>query len=227
MLISLHPFQEDDPCHLPLLAIFCASIGGVWFFGISRWKNLMTSLGAYYLDDDDSPTTTDPVVEDFRGLEPTVTIQICAYNESVIVKETIARACSQDWPKDRLYVQVCDDSTEKESIAIIENEILRWQEKGFRVSRLERPDRIGFKAGNLSCNFRYIEGDFVAYLDADHQIGKDFLRKTIPHFYDSNGKSKDHVGLVQTPWSYYNTHQNLLTECGKSTCRREFYSQWK
>jgi len=210
----LHPFQEDDPWHLPLLAIYCASAAGIWFFGISRWKNLLSSIGAVYMGNDSLLVET--TIEDLLGREPTVIIQICTYNESIVIQETIARACSLDWPRHKLYVQVCDDSTDKKSIAVIENEVLKWQEKGVQISRLERPDHVGYKAGNLNYNFRSIEGEFVAYCDEDHQLEKDFLRRTIPHFYHKNGKAKDHIGLVQTPWSYYNVHQNLLTECGKS-----------
>ncbi len=155
--------------------------------------------------------------EDILGMEPTVTIQICTYNKSTIVQETITRACSLDWPCDKLYVQVCDDLTDKKCTAVIENEVYRWQEKGVQISRLERPDHVGYKAGNLSYNFCNIEAVFVAYCDKDHQLEKNFLRRTIPHFYHRNGKAKDHIGLVQTPWSYYNVHQNLLMECKSSS----------
>lgn len=51
--------------------------------------------------------------------------------------------------------------------------------------------------------------------DADHRMERDFLRKSMPHFYDKEGNLKDDVGLVQAPWGYYNVHQNLLTEIGE------------
>jgi cellulose synthase/poly-beta-1,6-N-acetylglucosamine synthase-like glycosyltransferase len=215
-MILLHPFEANDPWHLPLVALFLAAATGIWLFGISRWKNLLTSIRAIYFNCGNKNTKSTCETYTFvEGQEPFVTIQICTYNEATVIKETIVRVCSLDWPIDRLQVQICDDSTEKESIAVIENEVLHWREQGYNISRLERPDRVGYKAGNLQYNFRFIEGEYVVYLDADHQLEKDFLRSTIPHFYDNEGNPKSNVGLVQAPWAYYNTHQNLLTECGK------------
>jgi cellulose synthase/poly-beta-1,6-N-acetylglucosamine synthase-like glycosyltransferase len=195
---------------LPLLIVFFTASTGIWLYSFSRWKNLLVSIYCFYFE----PSTDDTCPPDLlQGKEPHVTVQICTYNEAHVVEETISRCCKLDWPLHKLSVQICDDSTEKESITIIENCVLRWREKGFAVSRHARPNRIGYKAGNLNHNFPFVEGEFVAYLDADHQITADFLRKTVPHFYDANGVSNDHIGLVQTPWSYYNTHENLLTEC--------------
>jgi cellulose synthase/poly-beta-1,6-N-acetylglucosamine synthase-like glycosyltransferase len=209
-------FDRDDPLHGPLLYLFFASVGLIWFYGISRWKNLIESMHGIYAQCKTicSPGQSD-ACEFQPGKEPHVTVQMCAYNEGTVVLETIERVCSLDWPVDKLHIQICDDSTEKESIVIIEDAVAQWREKGMDITRLERPDRIGYKAGNLHRNFKFIEGDFVAYLDADHQAESDFLKKTIPHFFDEDGISKDHVALVQAPWCYYNTHQNLLTECGE------------
>ena len=215
MTETIDTFDHRDPWHQILMLVFFGSVSMLWFYSISRWTNLINSLQVIYNDWGRNPL--DPIPGDMLD-EPIVTVQIATYNEGSVVGETIARACSIDWPREKLFIQVCDDSTEKESIAVIENLILCWREKGFHVERLYRDDRIGYKAGNLQHNFQFIKGDYVAYLDADHLVEPRFLRKTIPHFYDDNGKSKNHIGLVQTPWCYYNTHQNLLTECGKCLC---------
>jgi hypothetical protein len=34
----------------------------------------------------------------------------------------------------------------------------------------------------------------------------------MPYFFAKSGEENDKIGLVQTPWSYYNMHQNVLTE---------------
>ena len=51
--------------------------------------------------------------------------------------------------------------------------------------------------------------------DADHHMEPDFLRRAMPHFFDKDGKELREMGLVQTPWGYYNMNQNFLTEAGK------------
>lgn len=52
----------------------------------------------------------------------------------------------------------------------------------------------------------------MAIMDSDHLCEPDFLRKTVPHFYDEAGSHKYDVGLVQTPWSFRNIHDNLLSQ---------------
>lgn len=221
-------FNEYDPLHSSLLTLFFFSVGIIWFYQVSRWKNLFESVNAIYAQCKDICSPGPDRTYHFENDdEPCVTIQICAYNEGAVVLETIERACMLDWPKDRLFVQVCDDSTEMGSIALIENAVAQWREKGCRIVRLQRSDRIGFKAGNLQQNFTHIQGEFVAYFDADHHPEKDFLRKTIPHFFDEDGGSKDNIALVQLPWCYYNTHQNLLTECGKYHLVSNTIAKWK
>lgn len=147
--------------------------------------------------------------------EPGVTIQICAYNEGDVVEETINHACQVDWPREKLFIHVCDDSTDQESIAVIGNAVSVWKAKGIQIEHLRRPHRIGYKAGNLRYHFDSVQTDYVAHFDADHRMEKDFLRRSMPFFYDPQGEVKPKIGLVQSAWAYYNIHQNLLTETGK------------
>ncbi|KAL3909885.1 MAG: hypothetical protein SGARI_002380, partial [Bacillariaceae sp.] len=146
-----------------------------------------------------------------KGNEPVVTIQICSYNEGSVIEETINAACNVDWPKDKLYVQVCDDSTD-ESINIIQAACVKWQEKGVHCQLLRRSDRIGYKAGSLHHHTKSVKGDFVAMFDSDHRAEPSFVRRAIPQFFKYNGSPKTEIGLVQLPWAFYNTHQNILTE---------------
>src|SRR5690348_7875062 len=43
---------------------------------------------------------------------PDVVLQIPAFNEGAIVERAIANAMRLDWPKAKLHVQICDDSTD-------------------------------------------------------------------------------------------------------------------
>ena len=67
-----------------------------------------------------------------RGL-PGVTIQICSYNEGLVIVDTIARVCSLDWPRDRLFVQICDDSTDETSVKVVKKCVLTWKERGVNI----------------------------------------------------------------------------------------------
>ncbi|KAL7574741.1 hypothetical protein ACA910_017305 [Epithemia clementina (nom. ined.)] len=146
-----------------------------------------------------------------EGSEPKVTIQICCYNEQAVIEATINAACSVDWPKDKLFVQILDDSTDNTS-AIVQDLAASWREKGVNCVCYTRPTRRGYKAGNLYDMDDKVVGDFVALFDADHRCDVNFLRRTVPHFFNKDGSDKPEIGLVQVPWAYYNAHANLLTK---------------
>lgn len=167
------------------------------------------------------------------GREPNVTIQICCYNEVDVIAATINAAydtlvlcfcvhaisrlcllrCSVDWPKDRLVVDVLDDSSDETS-KVVEKTCAKWRKRGVAANRRTRPDRLGYKAGNLQYHHTHtLTTEFVAIFDADHRAHPDFLRRAMPHFFDDRGEPAYHIALVQCPWGYYNQHANLLTEC--------------
>ncbi|PON43095.1 Nucleotide-diphospho-sugar transferase [Trema orientale] len=144
-------------------------------------------------------------VEDY----PMVLVQIPMCNEREVYQQSIAAVCVQDWPRQRMLVQVLDDSDELDVQLLIKAEVQKWQQRGVRILYRHRLIRTGYKAGNLksamSCDY-VKDYEFVAIFDADFQPGPDFLKKTIPHF-----KGNDDLALVQTRWSFVNKDENLLT----------------
>ncbi|KAF7845604.1 putative xyloglucan glycosyltransferase 6 [Senna tora] len=144
-------------------------------------------------------------VEDY----PMVLVQIPMCNEREVYHQSIAAVCILDWPKERMLVQVLDDSDEVDIQQLIMAEVQKWQQRGVRIIYRHRLIRTGYKAGNLksamSCDY-VKEYEFVAIFDADFQPAPDFLKKTIPHF-----KGNDDLALVQTRWAFVNKDENLLT----------------
>nr|GEX89972.1 xyloglucan glycosyltransferase 4-like [Tanacetum cinerariifolium] len=140
---------------------------------------------------------------------PMVLVQIPMCDEREVYQQSIASACQLDWPKDRILIQVLDDSSDELLQMLIRNECNAWREKGVNIIYRHRFLRTGYKAGNLhsamSCD--YVKNyEFVAILDADFQPNPDFLTHTVPHF-----KGKPDVALVQARWSFVNKDENLLT----------------
>ncbi|KAJ6809302.1 putative xyloglucan glycosyltransferase 1 [Iris pallida] len=145
-----------------------------------------------------------------EGLEyPMVMLQIPMCNEREVYQQSIAAVCLQDWPRERMLVQVLDDSNEMDVQQLIKAEVEKWQQKGINIVYRHRLIRTGYKAGNLksamSCDY-VKDYEFVAIFDADFQPESDFLKKTIPHF-----KGNDELALVQARWSFVNKDENLLT----------------
>ncbi|NET10033.1 MAG: glycosyltransferase [Symploca sp. SIO2B6] len=135
---------------------------------------------------------------------PRVTIQLPIYNEQYVVDRLIEAVCAIDYPRDRLEIQVLDDSSD-ETIAIVDQLVAQKQVEGFNIEAIRRAEREGFKAGALQYGMGISEGEFLLIFDADFVPPPDILRKGIPYFRDET------VGMVQFPWEHINRHYSLLT----------------
>ncbi|MCO5609450.1 hypothetical protein L7F22_063676 [Adiantum nelumboides] len=140
---------------------------------------------------------------------PRVLIQIPMCNEKEVYQQSIGAITQLDWPKDRMLIQVLDDSDDAETQMLIRNEVQKWHQKGVNIVYRHRLVRTGYKAGNLksamSCDY-VKDYEFVAIFDADFQPQPDFLKRTVIHF-----KGNDDLALVQARWSFINKDENLLT----------------
>src|SRR5215510_2351824 len=79
---------------------------------------------------------------------PVVTIQLPLYNEMYVADRLIDAVCRIEYPRDRLEIQVLDDSTD-ETRSVAEKAVRRWADEGVDIKYYHRTDRGGFKAGAL------------------------------------------------------------------------------
>jgi cellulose synthase/poly-beta-1,6-N-acetylglucosamine synthase-like glycosyltransferase len=135
---------------------------------------------------------------------PVVTVQLPVYNEMYVVDRLIEAVCDLDYPRDRLEIQVLDDSTD-ETREIAELAVRRQAALGFDIKYLHRTNREGYKAGALDAGLRAARGEFIAIFDADFVPPADFLRKTVPYFEAAD------VAVVQARWGHLNQAYSLLT----------------
>ncbi|KAF2284557.1 hypothetical protein GH714_026972 [Hevea brasiliensis] len=80
---------------------------------------------------------------------PMVLVQIPMCNEREVYQQSIAAVCIQDWPKERMLIQVLDDSDELDVQLLIKAEVQKWQQRGVHILYTHRLIRTGYKAGNL------------------------------------------------------------------------------
>lgn len=137
---------------------------------------------------------------------PLVTIQIPIFNEKYVAERVIFSCTNLDYPKDKLQIQVLDDSTD-ETQTITQNAVDKLHAEGWNIERLHRVDRSGYKAGALRDAMPRCKGEFVAIFDADFVIQLDFLKETLPYLVE-NPK----LGMVQTRWGHLNEDYSLLTK---------------
>jgi cellulose synthase/poly-beta-1,6-N-acetylglucosamine synthase-like glycosyltransferase len=135
---------------------------------------------------------------------PMVTIQLPLFNELYVIERLIDSACKIKYPKDKMEIQVLDDSTD-ETVQIASNLVEKYKAMGFDITYVHRTNREGYKAGALKHALNFAKGEFVAIFDADFIPNEDFLIKTIPHF---NNKE---IGMVQTRWEHLNENYSFLT----------------
>jgi len=136
---------------------------------------------------------------------PVVTIQLPFYNELYVAERLIDSVCRIDYPRDRLEIQVLDDSTD-ETQAVARRAVERQRALGVDITYLHRADRAGYKAGALEAGLREARGEFVAIFDADFLPTPDFLERAIHHFTDPA------IGMVQARWGHVNQDFSLLTK---------------
>jgi len=140
-----------------------------------------------------------------RDFEPMVTVQLAVFNEMNVIERLMDHVVRMDWPKDKLEIQVLDDSTD-ETVKVAQAVCEKYRNLGFDIAYIHRTDRTGFKAGALNHGLKTAKGEFVAMFDADFIPTEDFLRKAVPHFAD------DKIAFVQGCWDHLNRDFNLLTQ---------------
>ncbi len=136
---------------------------------------------------------------------PRVTVQLPLYNERYVVERLVEEVLKLDYPRDRLQIQVLDDSTD-ETHPFTEALVERYRAMGQPIEYHHRINREGFKAGALQDGLKTATGELVAIFDADFVPPTGFLKRTVHFFTDPA------VGVVQTRWSYLNREYNVLTE---------------
>src|SRR5947208_6985441 len=92
---------------------------------------------------------------------PIVTIQLPLYNEMYVADRLIEAVCRIEYPRDRLEIQVLDDSTD-ETLSIADLAVRRFAAQGIEIKYLHRADRSGYKAGALEAGLRTARGEVIA-----------------------------------------------------------------
>lgn len=135
---------------------------------------------------------------------PEVTIQLPVYNEKYVIERLLRNIAEIDYPKEKLEIQVLDDSTD-DSLEFTKTLVDELRQTGLDIKHITRVIRTGFKAGALKEGLKTAKGEFIAIFDADFLPTADWLKRTVPHF------TNDNIGVVQTRWGHINRDYSLLT----------------
>lgn len=152
---------------------------------------------------------------------PFQVVQLPVYNENPeMVMRLIDSVCAMEYPHDRLYVQVLDDS----DIIDISERLHDYVEKigsehpDLTITYLHRTHRTEFKAGNLKSGMEeavaFLKGIgvedsdciFFSIFDADFLVPKNYLTDIVHRFNDPR------IAAVQAIPIFENENQNMVTK---------------
>ncbi len=187
---------------LEIIIIFIYSVALILIFmyALAQLNLLFNYLGARKKQD------TAPEFDFSIDSEiPFVTIQLPVFNEIYVMERLLKNIVLLDYPKDKLEIQVLDDSTD-ESVDSTASLIETLKKEGFDIQHIRRTNRKGFKAGALKEGLKIAKGEYIAIFDADFLPQTDWLKRTIPFFKD------EAVGVVQTRWGHLNRNYSILTK---------------
>lgn len=136
---------------------------------------------------------------------PRVLLQLPTYNEAGVVERSLEAAAAIDWPRDKLRIQLLDDSTDG-TVELAERKCAELRERGVNVELIHRTNREGFKAGALKNGLEHDDSEFVAIFDADFIPPPDILKRTVPALV-----ANPNFAYIQTRWEHLNRDVNLLT----------------
>ena len=181
-----------------VLGAYFVTVTALSVFGLHRLALVLL----YYRHRGSAAEVTAPVADDDC---PHVLVQLPVFNERYVVDRLIDAVAALDWPRDRLHVQVLDDSTD-DTLDIAQDAVERAAAAGLAITHETRADRTGFKAGALAEGLRRSNAPFVAIFDADFLPPADFLRRAMGTLL-----ADDRVGMVQARWTHINRDDTLLT----------------
>lgn len=192
MLLGLLQFLADLVAYSCLLILIAIGMG------------YLIVIGRFFYDElrgaKDPQTPTPPDAE-----LPRVLLQIPVFNEPLVTEQSLRCVAQLDWPKDKLRIQLLDDSTDETSdrAAAV---IAELQATGAIIDHIRRTDRSGFKAGACAHGLTLTDEPFIAMLDADFRPPPEWLKRTVPLFL------KDpRAGFVQSRCEFQNYETNWLT----------------
>ena len=94
---------------------------------------------------------------------PLVTIQLPIYNEKYVAARLINAICRLDFPKERLEIQVLDDSDDETS-DIIGTLVDKYNKVGFSITVFRRVNRIWLQSWSSQRRIEICQGRIHCYI---------------------------------------------------------------
>lgn len=134
----------------------------------------------------------------------TVTILIPAYNEELVIENTIKSMISQNYPKDKLEVIIINDSSSDNTQLICES----YAHKYSFINVVNTPPSTKRKGKSVALNYGLAQanGEIIIVYDADNTPEQNAVRNLVLVL-----ENHDNVGAVVGKFRVNNADRNILT----------------
>jgi cellulose synthase/poly-beta-1,6-N-acetylglucosamine synthase-like glycosyltransferase len=189
------------------LLLFVIDVVSVFCFVVLAWVAfpLVTLAARFIRDERQARRRPLPDCPPIAGDLPRVLVQLPVFNEPAVVENVLRTAAALDWPRDRLTIQLLDDSTDETS-AIAATVATELRANGTDVQHVRRDDRSGFKAGALAAGLELSDAPYIAMLDVDFRPPADWLKCVMPRLLGD-----PQAAFAQSRCEFVNYDTNWIT----------------
>ena len=174
---------------------------GLFIYGVNAYLNVF-----FYLKHSKKKWASTEIQDETDW--PNVLTQLPLYNEQNVIERLLEKVTAIDYPKDKHFIQVLDDSTDGSEL-LSKKWVEHYQSLGFKIEWVYRSNRVDYKAGALREGLEKIKDqnvEYVAVLDADFVPNPDFLKKGVWGLLQN-----ENWAFAQGRWGHINSEYSLLT----------------
>ena len=135
---------------------------------------------------------------------PPISILIPARNEEIVIRNTLKKIQSLDYPRDKIEVLITDDGSTDKTVSIVEE--MASQDPRIKLIHLPVAETGRGKAHALNMAFKQARHDFIAVYDADNNPEPSSLKMLAIDLISDN-----QLGAVIGKFRTLNRRKNLLT----------------
>lgn len=134
---------------------------------------------------------------------PSVAIVVAARDEAAVISETLCSLDALNYPRELLEIVVIDDGSSDDTYALA----AAVRRRAHHRLSIRQHAISGGKARRLNEATAELRSDFILFLDADHQVEPDLVRRMVAPLL---GDPK--LACVQVASSARNANENVLTK---------------